>query len=80
MAQSFSREIHYINYLKGKTVGIFGYSEDCKDEALLLIDQGINVIIGLRPVDDEWKRAKVAGFEVRSLEDAVEECDIIQVW
>lgn len=75
-----SRNLHYLNHIKGKKIGILGYSDDCKDEAVLLIQNGIHVIIGLRPIDEKWKQAEEAGFDVRSLEDTVEECDIVQVW
>lgn len=80
MGQGADRNSHYIDYLKGKKIGILGYSDQCTDEAIQLIQNGIEVIIGLRPVDDQWKKAEEAGFDVRSLEDTVEECEIIQVW
>jgi ketol-acid reductoisomerase len=74
------REKIYLQYLKGKTIGIFGYSTDSRDEAIFLLKNGVNVVVGLRPVDDEWEKAEAAGFTVRSLEEAVEMCDVIQVW
>ncbi|WP_102348629.1 hypothetical protein [Bacillus sp. Marseille-P3661] len=80
MEQAFIRDANYLKHLKGKTIGIFGYTNDSKEEAISLVNNGIQVIIGLRPVDDEWTNAEQAGFDVRSLEDAVEACDIVQVW
>jgi len=80
MEYGADRSSHYIDYLKGKKIGILGYSDQCMDEAVQLINNGIQVIIGLRPIDETWKKAEQAGFDVRSLEDTVEECDIIQVW
>lgn len=80
MEQTFTRDSDYLGYFKEKTIGILGYTNDCKEEALLLINSGIQVIVGLRPVDDDWENAEKSGFDVRSLEETVEACDIIQVW
>ncbi|WP_134704167.1 hypothetical protein [Ammoniphilus sp. YIM 78166] len=68
------------NYLTGKRVAILGYSTGGKSFAEELRNQQISVIIGLRPVDDEWSLAEQDGFEVRTLWEAVEAADIIQVW
>lgn len=72
MEQIFTRDSDYFNYMKGKTIGIFGYTSVCKEEAMLLVNNGIQVIVGLRPVDDEWESAEKAGLDVRSLEETVE--------
>lgn len=68
------------NYLIGKRVAILGYSSGGKSFAEELRKHHIPVVIGLRPVDDEWSLAKQDGFEVRTLWEAVEAADIIQVW
>jgi len=68
------------NYFFGKSVAILGYSKEVSEFAKMLREHEISVVIGLRPVDDLWAEAERDGFEVKSLWDAVESADIIQVW
>ncbi|GAB7388849.1 hypothetical protein BSNK01_26870 [Bacillaceae bacterium] len=80
MAGKYTQTQAYLSYLRGKTVAILGYNQDGQEEAENLKGNGIRVVIGLRPVDDDWQRAKEDGFDVMTLEEAVKEADIIQAW
>jgi ketol-acid reductoisomerase len=62
--------------LEGLTIGIIGYGNQGKAQALNLRDSGLKVIIGNR--EDEYsKRAKKDGFEVYSITEATKSSDII---
>ncbi|WP_017727537.1 hypothetical protein [Halalkalibacterium ligniniphilum] len=80
MAQHFLRESEYYQYLKGKRVAILGYDEAAREEVKFLLDNGVKVVIGLRRVDDQWDIVEKDGYIVKTLEDAVEASDIVQVW
>ncbi|MFE5430578.1 hypothetical protein [Peribacillus simplex] len=73
-------QLHIPEYLYGKTIAILGYSNEGKEYAQLLREHQIQVVIGLRPVDDLWADAERDGFDVKTLWDAVESASIIQVW
>ncbi|WP_047151892.1 hypothetical protein [Aneurinibacillus tyrosinisolvens] len=68
------------DYLLGKKITILGYSVEGQAYAQFLMENQIQVVIGLRPADDLWSVAERDGHEVRTLWEAVEEADIIQVW
>lgn len=75
-----SKQPQVPDYLFGKTIAILGYSSDGKKYAQLLRDHGIDVVIGLRPVDEAWPEAERDGFDVKTLWEAVKSAAIIQVW
>jgi ketol-acid reductoisomerase len=77
---SSSRQLLIPDYLYGKTIAILGYSSECQEYARLLREHEIPVVIGLRPIDDLWTDADRDGFNVKTLWEAVESADIIQVW
>ncbi|TXT58653.1 MAG: hypothetical protein BAJALOKI2v1_320003 [Promethearchaeota archaeon] len=64
-----------LSVLKTKVVGMIGYGNQGRSQALNMRDQGINVIVGNR--DDEFKvRAKEDGFETYPIPQAVQKADI----
>jgi ketol-acid reductoisomerase len=67
-------------YMRDKKIAILGYNSDGETFARLLRDHDIEVVIGLRKVDEVWSRAENDGFRVLTLWDAVQAADIIQVW
>ncbi|WP_185805363.1 hypothetical protein [Bacillus canaveralius] len=75
-----SEQLQIPDYLYGKTIAILGYSSEGQEFARLLKHHDIPVVIGLRPVDDLWADAVRDGFDVKSLWEAVEAAQIIQVW
>lgn len=74
------KQLQIPDYLFGETIAILGYSNDGKEYAQLLRDHGIDVVIGLRPVDESWVEAERDGFDVKTLWEAVKSATIIQVW
>lgn len=80
MIQSYERETSYYGHLQGKKVAILGYDEAAREEIKLLLDKGIDVVVGLRRVDDQWEQVIKDGFQVMTLEDAVKDSEVIQVW
>jgi ketol-acid reductoisomerase len=64
-----------LSVLKNKVIGMIGYGNQGRSQALNMRDQGINVIVGNR--DDEFKvRAEEDGFETYSIPEAVQKGDI----
>jgi len=58
-------------------IGIIGFGNQGKAQALNLKDSGINVVIGLRKGSLNKKNAIDQGFKVYSIEEVVTKCDII---
>lgn len=64
--------------LAGARVAVVGYGNLGSSIALNLRDAGLDVVVG--NVDDDYRRrAKDAGFDVRSIADAVEGADLVYV-
>ncbi len=72
----FTEEDGDLVHLKGLTIGIIGYGNQGKAQALNLRDSGLNIIIGNRK-DEYAKRAKEDGFKVFPIAEAVKLSDII---
>ena len=62
--------------LKGRTVGVLGYGNQGRAQALNMRDSGVNVIIGNRN-DDFAKQARKDGFEVLSIEATAKRADVL---
>jgi len=58
-------------------IGIIGFGNQGKAQALNLKDSGIDVVVGLRKGSLSKKNAVELGFKVFSVEDLVIKCDII---
>ncbi len=78
MAKIYYEQDADLNILKGKTVGIIGYGNQGRNQALNLKDSGIKVIIG-ELSEPAIKQAKADGFEVTDAKDIAVKADIIQV-
>jgi ketol-acid reductoisomerase len=65
--------------LKGKTIAVIGYGSQGHAQAQNMRDSGLNVIVGLRPGGESWKKAKEDGFKVYPISEAAEKGDIIQM-
>lgn len=64
--------------LKNKIIGVIGYGNQGRAQALNLKDSGLNVIIG--NIDDEYKiSAENDGFKVYSIAEATKESDILMI-
>lgn len=65
--------------LKDRTVAIIGYGAQGRAQALNLQDSGANVIVGLYEGSRSKPRAEEEGLTVRTVEEASESADIVQV-
>ena len=65
--------------LKDRTVAIIGYGAQGRAQALNLQDSGANVIVGLYEGSRSKSRAEDEGLTVRTVEQASELADIVQV-
>jgi ketol-acid reductoisomerase len=65
-----------LDVLKGKTLGIIGYGNQGRAQALNLRDSGLSVVIGgLR--DESTRQAEADGFEVLSIAEAADRADVL---
>ena len=76
MTRIYRKDDGNIEVLKGKTVGMIGYGNQGRSQALNMKDSGLNVIVGNRE-DGFRKRAAEDGFEVYSIEEAVQKADFL---
>jgi len=63
--------------LKGKTIAVIGYGSQGHAQAQNMRDSGLEVIVGLRPEGQSWKKAKEDGFKVYTIAEAAERGDVI---
>lgn len=66
-------------YMLGKIVAIFPYCKEGFEQARVLRDNGIQIIVSLRhgSSSDIWVEA---GFPIVSIWDAADQAEIFQVW
>lgn len=70
-----------LKWYGNKTVAILGYQDNGgQQRAKLLRRLGIDVVIGLRIGDDNWKLAERDGFTVLPVWQAAELSQVAQVW
>ncbi len=65
-----------VDILKNRTIGVIGYGNQGKSQALNMRDSGLNVIIG-NPKDSYLENAVKDGFKVYNIEEACKKSDII---
>ncbi|HZQ80877.1 MAG TPA: ketol-acid reductoisomerase [Gaiellaceae bacterium] len=75
MARVFHDEDADLTLLQDRTVGILGYGNQGRPQALNLRDSGISVIVG-SPRDESFGQAQADGFEAYDIEEAAAEADI----
>jgi len=63
--------------LEGKTIAVIGYGSQGSAQAQNMRDSGLNVIVGLRPGGNSWRRAEKDGFKVYPIPKAAEIGDVI---
>ncbi|MCZ4353067.1 ketol-acid reductoisomerase [Roseovarius aestuarii] len=78
MAKWYFDDDGNLDLLKGRTVGIFGYGNQGRSQALNMTDNGIKVIVGSRS-DSSAAQAKEDGLEVFPLAEAAAKADVIFV-
>jgi ketol-acid reductoisomerase len=73
----YERDVE-MGILKGKTVAVIGYGSQGHAHAQNLRDSGVQVILGLRP-GRSWNAGIEDGFQVFTVEEAVQKADIIMI-
>ncbi len=68
-----------IDRLLGRTIAVIGFGSQGHAHALNLKESGQKVVVGLRPGGVSWKKAEMAGLDVRSVADAARAADIIML-
>jgi len=68
-----------IGLLKDKKVAVIGYGSQGHAHAQNLRDSGIDVVIGLYKGGKSWNRAEKDGFEVKEVDEAVSEANVIMI-
>ena len=68
-----------LNLLKNKSIGIIGYGNQGRAQALNLLDSGMNVTIGLRKESKSCRTAVDSGLNCKPINDLVKDCDIISL-
>ena len=66
-----------ISLLHGKTIGIIGFGNQGRAQALKLKDSGLSVIVGLRENSLNWGKANKQGLRVETIEKTAELSDYI---
>ena len=76
MANIYREKDADLSVLKGTTIGMIGYGNQSRSQALNLRDQGLNVIVGNR--EDEYKRrAEEDGFTTYSISETVQKAQAL---
>ncbi|MBK0328040.1 ketol-acid reductoisomerase [Rhodobacteraceae bacterium F11138] len=65
-----------LKWLQGKTVGIFGYGNQGRSQALNMRDAGLDVVVGSRS-DESAKKSQEDGFETLPLAEAAAKADVL---
>ena len=68
-----------LKLIQSKKVAIVGFGSQGHAHAMNLRDNGVSVIIGLREGGVSWQKAKNAGFEVKNVNEATKEADVIMI-
>lgn len=65
--------------IKGKKIAVIGYGSQGYGQSMNLKDSGCNVVLGLRTGGSSYKKAQAEGFNIMTVEEAVQWADIIQI-
>jgi ketol-acid reductoisomerase len=68
-----------LSLIQGKKVAVVGYGSQGHAHANNLKDSGVSIVVGLRPGSASAAKATNAGLEVKPIEDAVEEADVVTI-
>jgi ketol-acid reductoisomerase len=79
MAKLFYDNDADLERLKGRPVAIIGFGSQGHAHALNLQESGLDVRVGLYEGSRSWSKAREAGLKVMSVEDAVEEAQVVMI-
>jgi len=68
-----------IDALQGKCIAVIGYGSQGRAQSRNMADSGADVIVGVRENGSSWNLAKEDGMNVKSIEDASKDADIIHI-
>ncbi len=68
-----------LSLIQGKKVSIIGYGSQGHAHANNLKESGVDVTVGLRPGSGSAEKARNAGLDVASIEDAVAGADVVMI-
>ncbi|MCL6500301.1 MAG: NAD(P)-binding domain-containing protein, partial [Firmicutes bacterium] len=78
MAKVYYERDAHPELIRSKRVAVLGYGSQGHAHALNLRDQGVSVVVGLKP-GGSWDRARADGFRVVEVAEAVREADVVSV-
>lgn len=79
MARVYYEEDVNPDALKGEKIAIIGYGNQGHAHAQNLNDSGLEIIVGLRPINEEIERARSDGLTVMTIEEASQQADMIMI-
>jgi ketol-acid reductoisomerase len=65
--------------LKGKRIAVIGYGSQGSAQAQNMKDSGLDVIVGLRPGGNSWKKAEQDGLRVYTVDEAAKRSDVMPI-
>ncbi|MDR2873469.1 MAG: ketol-acid reductoisomerase [Methanobrevibacter sp.] len=65
--------------LANKTIAVLGYGSQGRAQSRNMADSGLNVVVGLREGGASWQKAIDDGMNVKTVEEASKESDIIHI-
>lgn len=65
--------------VKDLTIAVIGYGSQGHAQSTMMKESGLHVVIGVRRDGASWKAAKVDGFEVLEIDQAVKAADIVHI-
>lgn len=68
-----------LGLLKSRTIGIVGYGSQGHAHAQNLKDSGCDILVGVRPGGESWKKAQSAGLKVASIEETAKRADMVMM-
>jgi ketol-acid reductoisomerase len=78
MANMYFDQDITLDALKGKKVAVVGYGSQGHAHSQNLRDNGVEVVVGLRP-GRSWQKAQEDGFQVLTVSEATEVADVVMV-
>lgn len=68
-----------LSIIKSKKIAIIGYGSQGHAHANNLQESGVDVVVGLRKDSSSYEKAKQAGINAKSIEDAIKDADVVMV-
>ena len=76
MAETYHDQDADLDFLKAKTIGVIGYGNQGRAQALNLKDSGLEIIIGVR-ADETRQQAVSDGFDTFAIQEAATRAQVV---